>query len=91
MLKITVAYQLSSKMLYSGILSTSLLITYVHSNTEFPRFRFGMLKVDSSALAGYGCENDQGVVENYLAVCTYAGGMPKPEFQQVVGLMDYNL
>lgn len=63
----------------------SLLITYVHSTTEIPRLLSGKLKVDSSALAGYGCENDQGIVENYLAVCTYAGGTPKPEFQQVVG------
>lgn len=30
------------------------------------------------------------MVENYLAVCTSAGGTPKPEFQQVVGPIDKN-
>lgn len=47
-----------------------------------------MLTFESSALAGYGCENDQGVIDNYLAVCTYAGGTPKADFQQVVSSTD---
>lgn len=63
----------------------SLLFTYVLVISMFGPDNVEMLRPISSAFAGYGCENDQGVIENYSAVCTYAGGAPKSDFPQVVG------
>lgn len=70
---------------YSSFLSMSILIAYVPGPSASQTDHSAVLKDVSSAFARYGCENDQGVVENYVAVCTYAGGTPDPTFQQVVG------